>query len=94
VRWIVFDDETAEAVVTRLRRGAAEIQHTDPVDAALSSPKPSLVILPSNVAGRVFVARFNARKPEAPASVKSKALARPIAATAHPKKAWWKKLVA
>ncbi len=40
VRWIAFDDDTAEAVVSRLRRGAAEIQSNSPVDAALQAAPP------------------------------------------------------
>ena len=47
VRWITFDDETAEAVVTHLRRGAAEIQAVHPIDAALGTDGPSIVLLPS-----------------------------------------------
>ena len=52
VRWIAFDDDTAEAVVSRLRRGAAEIQHNSPVDAALHAAGPSVIVLPSSTPGK------------------------------------------
>jgi|GEM_PF-600713 len=58
VRWIAFDDDTAEAVVTRFKRGAAEIQHGDPVSLALGAQQPSLLILPSDAPGRVVLAHF------------------------------------
>ena len=58
VRWIAFDDDTAEAVVTRFKRGAAEIQHVDPLSLALGTQQPSLVILPSNAPCRVVLAHF------------------------------------
>lgn len=93
MRWVVFDDDTAEAVVTRLRRGAAEIQHTDPLDAALNSPHASLVLLPSRIAGRLLVARFPASKVVRPSMV-------PALTTVPPKrpptsrKSWWNKLTA
>src|SRR5215468_3028630 len=99
VRWIAFDDETAEAVVSRLRRGAAEIQHDTPVDAALRAQGPSVIVLPSSTPGRLLVARFTKRKaPEAtphitappratsPVPVKKQA--------ASKKKPWWRKFVA
>jgi hypothetical protein len=92
VRWIAFDDETAETVVSRLRRGGAEIQHTDPVDAALKNPGASLVIFPSRIPGRLLIAHFSARKaatvptpPPMPVSVPAKV---------PPPKSWWRKLVA
>jgi len=93
VRWIVFNDDTAEAVVTRLKRGAAEIQHTDPLDAALNCPQASLVLLPSRVAGRLLMARFpaNEMEPSVPAPRAAASLPkRPPAG----KKSWWCKLVA
>jgi hypothetical protein len=99
VRWIAFDDETAEAVVSRLRRGAAEIQHDAPVDAALRAQGPSVIVLPSSTPGKLLVARFTKYKaPEVtphttapprtatPAAVKKQA--------ASIKKPWWRKFVA
>ena len=58
VRWVAFDDESAEAVVSRFKRGAAEIRHGDPVGSALAHGRPSLVLLPGGAPGRVLVARF------------------------------------
>ena len=58
VRWIAFDDDTAEAVVSRLRRGAAEIQSNSPVDAALHAAGPSVIVLPSSTPGKLLIARL------------------------------------
>jgi hypothetical protein len=60
VRWIAFDDETAEAVVSRFRRGAAEI-HPDnsAIDSALTAGQPSLLVLPSDTPGRVLLAHVH-----------------------------------
>jgi hypothetical protein len=58
VRWVAFDDESAEAVVSRYKRGAAEIQPGDAVGSALELGRPSLVLLPARNAGRVVMARF------------------------------------
>ena len=59
VRWIVFDDETAEAVVDKFKRGADEIREgSEPLDAALSLRQPSVVILPSPASGKVMLASF------------------------------------
>jgi len=102
VRWIAFDDDTAEAVVSRLRRGAAEIQNNSPVDAALHTEHPSVIVLPSSTPGRLLIARFTPRKvaptPTAPrASVRSTPLSaasgqrKPAASV---KKPWWRSIVA
>ena len=99
VRWIAFDDETAEAVVSRLRRGAAEIQNNTPIDAALQNAGPSVIVLPSSTPGKLLVARFSYRKHAEPAhlpAVQPSLLApafhkKPIASE---KKAWWRKIVA
>jgi hypothetical protein len=66
IRWIAFDDETAEAVVSRFKRGAAEIRQGDPLDAALGLGKASVVVLPSSVPGKVLVARFQPKTEDAP----------------------------
>jgi len=58
IRWIAFDDETAEMIVSRFKRGAAEIHQGQPVDAALDHGKPSLLVLPSITPGKVLLARF------------------------------------
>src|SRR5207248_3730076 len=57
VRWIAFDDETAEAVVSRFKRGAAEIERGDALSLALEADRPAVVILPSDTPGRVLVAK-------------------------------------
>jgi len=63
IRWIAFDDETAEAVVSKFKRGGAEIHGGEPLDAVLAYDKPSLMLLPSTKPGRVLLAQFqpNAR---------------------------------
>jgi hypothetical protein len=102
VRWIAFDDDTAEAVVSRLRRGAAEIQHRSPVDAALHTDGSAVLVLPSPTPGKLLVARFSARKdaptatnltPALPRSVVPvlPALKKPVVSA---KKPWWRNFVA
>ncbi len=55
-RWIAFDDETAEAVIGRFKRGAAEIREGEqPLEAALRCGRPSVLILPAKTAGRVLL---------------------------------------
>jgi len=99
-RWIAFDDETAEAVMSRFRRGAAEIREGDPLDAALDLGQPSLIILPSNVPGRVLVARCTPKASEPRLTPEKPALPMEIAsdrkppvqppAQAQPRK-WWRR---
>jgi hypothetical protein len=100
VRWIAFDDDTAEAVVSRLRRGAAEIQHNTPVDAALHAAGPSVIVLPSSTPGKLLIARFTQRKgnelaahlkPQATPMVPPVFAKKPVASV---KKPWWRKFVA
>jgi len=100
VRWVAFDDETAEAVVSRLRRGAAEIQHNTPVDAALHAAGPSVIVLPSSNPGKLLIARFTKGKTSEP-STNLKPSATMIASPIPPKKQaasmkkpWWRKFVA
>ena len=100
VRWIAFDDETAEAVVSRLRRGAAEIQHNTPVDAALHAAGPSVIVLPSSNPGMLLIARFTKYKTSEPVtSLKPAAtmIASPVPSKKKAvslKKPWWRKFVA
>jgi hypothetical protein len=61
IRWIAFDDETAEAIVSRFKRGAAEIQPGDPLDTVLRFDQPSVLILPSDTPGKVLFARVESR---------------------------------
>ena len=69
-RWIAFDDETAEAVVGRFKRGAAEIHSGEPLSAALAQTTASVVVLPSSVPGKVLMARIEPKT--------EKAVAQPI----------------
>lgn len=100
VRWIAFDDDTAEAVVSRLRRGAAEIQHNSPVDAALHAAGPSVIVLPSSTPGKLLIARFtHLKQAEVPHPLKKQSapVVPPITAKKHAasaKKPWWRKFVA
>ena len=59
IRWIAFDDETAEAVVSKFKRGGAEISRGEPLDAVLDFGKPTLMLLPSTKPGRVLLAQFH-----------------------------------
>ena len=103
VRWIAFDDDTAEAVVSRLRRGAAEIQNSAPVDAALRSDGSAVLVLPSRTPGKLLIAKFIAHKKallppkververHIPLPIVSQAaLKKSPASTA--KQSWWRKL--
>jgi hypothetical protein len=65
IRWIAFDDETAEAVVSRFKRGAAEIHRCEPLDAALNLGRPSLLLLPSHTPGRLLLARLEPKAEDA-----------------------------
>jgi hypothetical protein len=100
VRWIAFDDDTAEAVVSRLRRGAAEIQSNSPVDAALQAAGPSVIVLPSSTPGKLLIARFSHRKVEdatpnpRPTSAHIPRPAVPKKPVVSVKKPWWRKFVA
>jgi hypothetical protein len=100
VRWVAFDDDTAEVVVSRLRRGAAEIQHNAPVDAALKTDGTSLLVLPSPKPGRLLIARFMRRKEVPVPTTVAKRTVGPALdpgkkpPLSSPKKPWWRKLVA
>jgi len=106
VRWIAFDDDTAEVVVSRLQRGAAEIQNNSPLDAALHIESPSVIVLPSSTPGRLLIARFTPRKgaqmPTAPRAAtrgaysSGQVAAPPIQKkpVASAKQRWWRKIVA
>jgi hypothetical protein len=71
MRWIAFDDETAEAVVSRFKRGGAEIYQGEPLDAVLEFGKPSLMLLPSTKPGKVLLAQFQPKSAtrESPAPI-------------------------
>jgi hypothetical protein len=93
VRWIAFDDETAEAVVSRFRRGAAEIHPGNTaVDSALTAGQSSLIVFPSETPGRVLLAHVTP-KTELPAPppkpVQFAPKARPRAQ--KPARKWWQR---
>lgn len=99
VRWIAFDDDTAEAVVSRLRRGAAEINSTTPLDAALQAKGPSMVVLPASTPGRLLIARFSKRQEaqSTPALSQTAPPRIPIIAkkpSVSAPKPWWRRFVA
>jgi len=58
VRWIAFDEETADALISRFKRGASELHTGDPLDAALNYTKPSVLLMPSSTPGKVLLARI------------------------------------
>jgi len=100
VRWIAFDDDTAEALVCRLRRGAAEIQHNSPVDAALKTDRPSVIVLPASTPGRLLIARFTPKSLPGASSVPHAGIQPRFALPAQRKtatpvrKPWWRNIVA
>jgi hypothetical protein len=106
VRWIAFDDETADAIVSRFKRGAAEIHEGNPLDEALRLGKASL-ILPSDTPERVLFARLEVNN-EAKNELRSGQLVsyeptgflgladepvftRPPQPAPPPKKKWWQR---
>ena len=96
IHWIAFDDETAEAVVSRFRRGAAEIHPgTTALDSALTAGHPSLLLLPSDTPGRVVVARVcpKTELPPKPQSIQVPARHQPQSQTPA-KKNWWQRRTA
>jgi hypothetical protein len=67
VRWIAFDNETAETVVNKFKRGAAEIRQGDALGAALAAPAHSLLLLPAASGQEVLVVSLK-KKPPSPAA--------------------------
>ena len=98
VRWIAFDDETAEAVVSRFRRGAAEIHPGNTaIDSALTAGQPSLIVLPSETPGRVLVAHVHpkAEFPTPPVPIDSAGPKSPKPEKPQSKtKKWWQRRTA
>jgi|SRR6516225_9804369 hypothetical protein len=93
IRWIAFDDETAEAVVSRFRRGAAEIHPgTTALDSALTAGQPSLLLLPADMPGRVLVARVHPKTelPQKPQPIQTTAPHTPQPQKPA-KKNWWQR---
>lgn len=99
MRWIVFDEQTADAVVDKYKRGAAEIHRGgDPLDAALNAGRPTALIMPSSGVGRVLLASIEPKTVKAPTTPSR----RPVIAqftplrgvmskTSPPRKSWWSK---
>jgi len=77
VRWIAFDEETADAIISRFKRGASELHDGNPLDAALNYGKPSLLLMPSSIPGKVLLAHIEPR-------------AEPHSAPKIERKFWWK----
>jgi hypothetical protein len=77
VRWIAFDEETADAIISRFKRGASELHHGNPLDAALNYGKASLLLMPCSVPGKVLLARIEP-KAEQNSALKTE------------RKLWWK----
>lgn len=57
VRWIAFDDDTADALVGKFKRGAAELKDGDVLTAALNHDESSILVFPSTSPERVLLAR-------------------------------------
>jgi hypothetical protein len=80
-RWIAFDDDTAEAVVCRFRRGAAEIRQGDALDAVLAQPGKSMLLMPAETPGQLLVVTV--------ANSKSKPFPKPKPPTSVVVPRWW-----
>jgi len=97
VHWIAFDDETAETVVGRFKRGAAEIREGEPIDAALAEPGPSLMILAGTTPGRVLVACLEPKAPAKDLPLEYQPAGflgltdEPVSGRAAAKKKWWRR---
>jgi hypothetical protein len=68
VRWIVGDDETADALTGKFKRGAAEIRAENLLELALKQEQGSLLIYPSTSPERVLLARIRPVAAAVPAS--------------------------
>src|SRR5437016_2182801 len=77
VRWIAFDEETADAIISRFKRGASELHDGNPLDAALNYGKASLLLMPSSIPGQVLLAHIEPS-------------AEPHSAPKIERKFWWK----
>ena len=98
MRWIVFDEQTADAVVDKYKRGAAEIHRGgDALDAALNAGRPTALIMPSSGIGRVLLASIEPKtqkaqtKPRQPVVAHFTPLRGVISKTSPPRKPWWRK---
>jgi hypothetical protein len=94
---LVFDDDTAEVLVSRLRRGVAEINSSAPIDAVLQAGGPAMLVLPASTPGRLLIARFSKRAESAPAasaSFPAPPSARPKKPAASVPQPWWRRIIA
>jgi hypothetical protein len=99
MRWIVFDEQTADAVMDKYKRGAAEIHPGgDPLDTALNAGRPTALIMPASGIGRVLLASIEPKTPKAqtkpsrqPVVAQFTPLRRVINKTSAPRKTWWRK---
>jgi hypothetical protein len=100
VRWIAFDDDTADALVGKFKRGAAEIRDGNVLDSALRQGHPSILIYPSTSPERVLLARVSS--PAAAAGAVDATRPLPVQATrnsaasttATAKQSWWRRHIA
>ena len=95
VRWIAFDDDTADALVGKFKRGAAEIREGDVLDSSLHHDEANILIYPSASPERVLLARVtsstsakSAVEPIKPFTVQS---VRPTSQPSASKKSWWRR---
>jgi len=103
MRWIVFDDETAEAVVSKYKRGAAEIREAGrPLDAALNAGSRAILILPSREPSRVLLATVEPKMTRPPVKPRRDpvlgqftplrgVIKRPLVTMPPSRKSWWSK---
>lgn len=102
VRWIVGDDESADALTGKFKRGAAEIRDENVFDLALKQEQGSLLIYPSTSPERVLLARIRPVPVPVPTSIDtSKAMPvqphtglgfRPL--DLDDRKSWWRRHIA
>ena len=95
VRWIAFDDDTADALVGKFKRGAAEIRDGNVLDSALRHDDSSILIYPSTSPERVLLARVTSGtaktssvEPAVPLPMQS---FRPLSVPQVTKRPWWRR---
>jgi hypothetical protein len=98
MRWIVFDEQTSDAVVDKYKRGAAELHRgEDPLDAALNAGRPTALIMPASGVGRVLLATIEPKTLKAPTKPPRQPVVaqftplRRVISTSAPRKTWWGK---
>ena len=98
VRWIAFDDDTAEALVGKFKRGAAEIREGDVLESAARHPESSILVFPSTSPERVLLAKVSPKKAESafspdasPQPIPPSAEGVMARAAFRTKKSWWRR---